>query len=200
MDAYLSALEERVKGGKPLDRLHSVASFFVSRVDTKVDKQLDEMIAAGGPKADKAKTVLHKIAIANAKIAYERFQKQFGGARWSILKDKGANFQRPLWASTSTKNPAMPDTVYVEDLIGPNTVNTVPPETWKAYLDHGDPKVRVTDNIGAAHEQMKTLAQLGIDMRKVTSELEVEGVASFAKSFEALLKAVAQKSAALNVA
>jgi transaldolase len=200
MDAYLSALEERVKAGKAIDKLQSVASFFVSRVDTKVDKALADIIAGGGPKADKARNIEHKIAIANAKIAYERFQKAFGGARWSILKDKGANFQRPLWASTSTKNPALPDTLYVEALVGPNTVNTVPPETFIAYRDHGDPKVRVTENLGEAHEQMKTMAQIGLDIRKVTQELEVEGVASFTKSFDALLKAVDQKSNALGAA
>lgn len=200
MEAYLGALEERVKAGKPIDKLQSVASFFVSRVDSKVDAKLNEMITAGGPKAEKAKSIVNKIAIANAKIAYEHFQKAFSGARWSILADKGGCVQRPLWASTSTKNPALPDTLYVEALAAKDTVNTVPPETYAAYRDHGDPKIRIHEDVGLAHEQLKTLAIVGIDIRKVTDELETEGVASFAKSFDALLKAVAQKSASLNVA
>ena len=200
MEAYLGALEERVKAGKSIDRLQSVASFFVSRVDSKIDAKLNEMIAAGGPKAEKAKTIVSRIAIANAKIAYERFQQSFSGARWSILADKGGCVQRPLWASTSTKNPALPDTLYVEALTAKDSVNTVPPDTYVAYRDHGDPKIRIHEDVGIAHEQMKTLAIVGIDIRKVTDELEVEGVASFAKSFETLLKAVAQKSASLNVA
>lgn len=197
MEAFLAAMEERQKSGKPLDEIHSVASFFVSRVDTKVDKLLDAIVAAGGPRGDKAKMLLHTIAIANAKLAYERFQRAFGGARWSILKDKGANIQRPLWASTSTKNPALPDTYYVEALIAPNTVDTMPPETLESYKDHGDPQVRGTENLGEAREQMKKLAELGIDIAKITAELEVEGVASFAKSFDGLLKAVDEKSRAL---
>ena len=200
MEAFLAAMEERVKAGKPIDKVQSVASFFVSRVDTKIDAKLAEMIAAGGPKAEKAKTIQNKMAIANAKIAYEKFQKTFSGARWAMLKDKGGSVQRPLWASTSTKNPSLPDTLYVEALVAKDSVNTVPPDTYVAYRDHGDPKVRINEEVGLAHEQMKTLAILGIDMRKVTEELEVEGVASFAKSYDALLKAVAQKSASLHVA
>ena len=115
-----------------------------------------------------------------------------------ILKDKGANIQRPLWASTSTKSPALPDTYYVEALIAPNTVDTMPPETLAAYKDHGDPRVRCTENVGEAREQLKKLAELGIDIDKVTADLEVEGVGSFAKSFDALLKAVDEKSRALD--
>lgn len=198
IQAFLLAMDERLKAGKPLDKVYSVASFFVSRVDTKVDKTLDELIAAGGPRGVTAKLIHHKIAIANAKLAYERFQRAFGGARWSILREKGANIQRPLWASTSTKNPALPDTYYVEALIAPNTVDTMPPETLAAYKDHGDPRVRCTENVGEAREQLKKLAELGIDIDKVTAELEVEGVGSFAKSFDALLKAVGEKSRALD--
>lgn len=200
MEAYLSALEERTKAGQPIDRLHSVASFFVSRVDSAVDKQLKEITAGAGPRVDKARGLESKIAIANARIAYERFLKVFSGARWSILKDKGANVQRPLWASTSTKNPALPDTLYVEALVAPNTVNTLPPETFAAYKDHGSPQERISANLGEAHEHLRKLAELGIDLKKITQQLEVDGVASFAKSFEALLKAVASKSASLNVA
>jgi transaldolase len=198
MEAFLLAMEERLKASKPLDKIYSVASFFVSRVDTKVDKTLDELVAAGGPRGATAKLIHNKIAIANAKLAYERFQRAFGGARWSILRDKGANIQRPLWASTSTKNPALPDTYYVEALIAPNTVDTMPPETLAAYRDHGDPRVRCTENVSEAREQLKKLAELGIDIDKVTAELEVEGVASFAKSFDALLKAVDEKSRVLD--
>lgn len=200
MEAYLSAIEERVKTGKPVDKLHSVASFFVSRVDTKVDARLQEVGNGEGPKADKAKSIVNKIAIANAKIAYERFTQTFSGARWSILESKGANVQRPLWASTSTKNPNLPDTLYVEALVAKDSVNTVPPETYVAYKDHGDPRVRIHEDLGLAHEQMKTLAVVGIDIKKVTEELENEGVASFAKSWDNLLKAVAQKCANLHVA
>jgi transaldolase len=198
MEAFLAALEARLAAGEPLAKVHSVASFFVSRVDTKVDKLLDGIVARGGPRAEQAKRIHHKIAIANAKLAYERFQKTFDAERWSRLAARGGNIQRPLWASTSTKNPALPDIYYVEALIAPNTVDTMPPETLAAYKDHGDPRVRCTEGLGEARDQMAELAALGIDIDKVTAELEVEGVASFAKSFDALLKAVGEKTRALR--
>ncbi len=197
MEAYLSALEDRVRAGKAIDRLHSVASFFVSRVDTKIDKRLEPILAGGGAKADLARTVESKIAIANAKVAYARFRTVFAGGRWEALRAKGGNLQRPLWASTSTKNPTLPDTLYVETLIAPDTVNTVPPETYVAYKEHGDPRVRIGDDLDAAHRQIAALPELGIDLAAVTRDLEVEGVAAFAKSFDALLQAVAAKQSAL---
>jgi transaldolase len=199
-EAYIAGLEDRAKASKDISKVQSVASFFVSRVDSKADKSLGEVIAKGGPDAEKAKALLHTVAIDNAKVAYEAFLKCFSGARWGALAQKGAAVQRPLWASTSTKDPTLPDVMYVEALIGKDTVNTMPPDTYKAYVDHGKPAARITDAMPAAHKRLADLASLGIDLKKITRELEVEGVASFTKSFEALLTAVGQKSKALNVA
>ena len=201
MEAYIAGLEDRAKKGGAVAGIQSVASFFVSRVDSKADKQLTELIAKGGANADKAKGLLHKIAIDNAKIAYEAFEETFRGARWETLAKQGAALQRPLWASTSTKDPSLPDTLYVEALIGRHTVNTIPPDTYNAYRDHGKPAAdRIREDMAGAKKRLADLAALGISLPKITEELENEGVASFTKSFEALLAAVAQKSRALNVA
>ena len=197
MEAYLSALEDRVKAGKPIDGIHSVASFFVSRVDTNADKKLDALTQAGNPKA---KALRGKLGIANARVAYEAFEETFRGPRFAALKARGARLQRPLWASTSTKDPALPDLYYVEALIAPTSVDTVPPETLDAYRDHGDPKVRIHDDLPGAHACFRELAALGIDTDAIFVELENEGVEKFADSFDGLLKAIAQKEKAMRVA
>src|SRR5262249_40053229 len=172
MEAYLSALEERVKAGKPIENISSVASYFVSRLDTNVDKKLDPMIAKGDAKA---KALRGKLAIANARLAYAAYEEVFGQPRFAALKAKGAKVQRPLWASTSTKDPAYPDLYYVEALIAPDTVDTMPPETFDAYRDHGDPKVRVHDDLDGARADFRQLAELGISAAQIYKELEDEG-------------------------
>ena len=191
MDAYLTGLEQRVAAGLPVDMIASVASFFVSRVDTKVDGHLAAMIDRGGTRAEKAERLPGKAAIANARLAYENFKKVFGSERFHALKAHGARVQRPLWASTGTKNPKYRDVVYVEELIGPDTVNTVPPQTLAAFLDHGVVRAgSLEENVAEARQTLVDLESLGISMSAVTSELEQEGVKSFADAFTALLSAV----------
>jgi transaldolase len=189
IDAFLTGLERRAALGQPIDRIRSVASFFVSRVDGKVDPELDRL---GDPKKLRGTA-----AIANACVAYEMFEKRFAEPRWKALEAKGAFAQRPLWASTSTKDKRYPDTYYVEALIAPQTVNTIPPATFDAYRDHGKPEVRIYQGIARAPGQLAALTENGIDLRKVTAELETEGVASFAKSFESLLSGIETKAGAL---
>ena len=197
MEAYLSALEERVKKGEPIDRIRSVASFFVSRVDTNVDAKLDALIAKGNAAA---KPLRAKIGVANARVAYEAFEEVFGGSRFAALKAKGARVQKPLWASTSTKDKTLPDVYYVEALIAPDSVDTVPPETFEAYRDHGNPKVRIHDDLDAAHAAFAALPGLGIDFDTVTRELEDEGVKKFSDSYDSLLQAIAAKEKSMRVA
>ncbi len=182
MNAYLSGLEDRIAAGQPIDHIASVASFFVSRVDTKIDPKLPEGSELKG-----------KAAIANAKLAYDEFQKTFSDRRWENLKVKGARVQRPLWASTSTKNPAYPDTIYVNNLIGPETVNTVPPATLKAFADHGVAEVTLTRDLAAAQETINQLEAAGISMEQVTKELEEEGVKAFAEAFTQLLATIEER-------
>ncbi len=184
MNAYLGGLEDRLASGHTISQIASVASFFVSRVDTMVDNQLPADSPLRG-----------KVAIANARLAYEQFQKTFAGERWEKLKEQGARIQRPLWASTSTKNPAYPDTLYVDNLIGPDTINTMPPQTLEATRDHGKPEVTITKNVGQAHQVMEQLAEAGISMRKVTADLEVEGIKTFSDSVTSLLKTIDQRRA-----
>lgn len=179
MNAYLSGLEDRLAAGHPINHIASVASFFVSRVDTKVDDRLPE----GSPLRGKA-------AVANAKLAYEEFQKFFAGERWEKLKAQGARLQRPLWASTSTKNPAYPDTLYVDNLVGPHTVNTVPPQTLEAVRDHARTEITITSDLDKARAEVAQLESAGISMAQVTQELEEEGVKAFADSVTALLKTI----------
>jgi transaldolase len=191
MDAYLAGLEQRVAAGLSLDRIASVASFFVSRVDTKVDGRLMEKVDRGGAHADAAKKLLGKAAIANARMAYAYHQKVFGSPRFQALKAHGARVQRPLWASTSTKNPAYRDVVYVEELIGPDTVNTMPPHTLVAFLDHGEVRPgSLEEDVAAAEQTLSALQGLGISMCISTCELELEGVKSFADAFTALVDAI----------
>ena len=190
MDAYLSGLEDRAAIGHPIDHIASVASFFVSRVDSKVDPKLPD----GSPLRGKA-------AIANAKLAYDLYHQTFVGRRWEILKVKSARVQRPLWASTSTKNPAYPDTLYVDELIGPETVNTVPPQTLDAFRDHGTASMTLMRGVDEAQEMIKQLEASGISMDVVTQELEDEGVKAFADAFTQLLETIEmrRKSAASSL-
>jgi transaldolase len=200
MDAYLSGLEQRVAAGLPVDGIASVASFFVSRVDSNVDPRLQAIIAEGGPRADQAAALLGRAAIANARLAYADFKQTFAGARWDSLRAAGARLQRPLWASTGTKNPAYSDVLYVEELIGPHTVNTVPPQTLAAFLDHGRVRLTLEQNLDEAEKTLAALEALGISMDEVTEQLEHEGVKSFAGAFSALLKGVEERRRAEVVA
>jgi transaldolase len=205
MEAYLAALEARTGAAQPIDRLRSVASFFVSRVDTNVDKKLAAAAAAAGAGAGEARRQLAadlrgKAAIANARLAYRAYEEVFSGERFARLREHGAARQRPLWASTSTKDPALPDVYYVEALIAPCSVNTIPRETFDAYRDHGNPRVRIHDDLDRAQAVLAGLAELGIDEQQVYRELEDEGIRKFADSYDTLLKAVEEKEKAVRVA
>jgi transaldolase len=195
--AYVEALEKRAAAGQPIDRIASVASFFVSRVDTLVDKMLDEKIASDPGNAAKYEALKGKIAVANAKLAYAKYQEIFGGDRFAKLKAAGARPQRPLWASTGTKNPAYSDTLYVDTLVGPDTVNTMPEKTIAAFLDHGSTERAVDKDVDQSRQLMADLAAAGIDIDAVTHQLEEEGIASFVKSFESLLDGVEAKRSQL---
>jgi len=193
IEAYISGLEEFGAGGGDLHRVHSVASFFVSRVDTEVDRRLE---AIG---SDEAHSLRGKAAVANAKLAYQLCLERFRGPRWDALAAKGACLQRPLWASTSTKNPEYADLMYVDELIGSDTVNTMPDQTVQAFVDHGTVARTVDHNVDKARRTMDRLKAVGIDIDDVTKTLEEEGVASFCKSFDELLQALTDKAAALGV-
>lgn len=201
MEAYLLGLEQRRAVGLPVNSIASVASFFVSRVDTKVDGHLQDMIARG-VQAERAAALLGRAAIANARLAYADYQRVFGASRFAALQVAGARVQRPLWASTGTKNPAYRDVVYVEELVGPDTVNTVPPATLAAFLDHGVVRAgSLEENVAEAAQTLTALAELGITLHTVTAELEHEGVTAFADAFTALLSAVeARRQAVLATA
>jgi len=192
VEAYLAGLERLQKDGGDLSKVASVASFFVSRVDTKVDKILAEkMNRTQDPQQKRTlDQVFGKAAIANSKLAYERYKELFAGPRWDRLRTAGARTQRCLWASTSTKDPRYPDTYYVEELIGPDTVDTVPPATLAAFREHGEVRRSLDENVELAHRQLKQLAGMGVDLDQVTKDLEVEGVEAFTKSFESLLTAL----------
>ena len=190
MDAYLSGLEDRAAAGQPLATIASVASFFVSRVDTLVDKRLESIVKEGGAQAEAAAALRGRAAVANAKLAYADFKATFGTERFARLGDKGARLQRPLWASTGTKNPAYSDVLYVDELIGPDTVNTVPPQTLAALLDHGRVALTLETELDEARQTLADLEALDISMTGVTDQLEREGVQSFAEAFAALLEGV----------
>lgn len=193
MDAYLQGLERRSEQGLPLDSIASVASFFVSRVDTKVDALLAEVAGRGGPQGERASALLGKAAVANARLAYADFKAFFDTTRFQELQARGARFQRPLWASTGTKNPQYSDVLYVEELVGPYTVNTVPPQTLRAFLDHGRVRSSLEEGLDEARADLQAIEDLGIRLDEVTQQLEVEGVKAFADSFTALLRAVEQR-------
>ena len=186
MEAYIRGIEKRVASGADAF-VPSVASFFVSRIDSKVDAELD-----GKSEGEKLKG---KIAIANAKVAYRQFLEKFGDERFGALEERGARVQRPLWASTSTKNPDYRDVLYVESLIGPDTVDTLPPATYDAFRDHGTAEQTITRGLDDAHAQLAKLAELGIDLDQITENLMVEGVASFAKSFDSLMETIEKRRA-----
>jgi len=199
-NAYVSALAKRYAANDPIDRLASVASFFVSRVDTLVDKLLDQKIAAATDDRSKARLegLKGKAAVANAKLAYEKFQEIFEGPRFAPLKAAGANPQRPLWASTGVKNPAYRDTLYAEELIVPHTVNTMPRPLISAFLDHGVVRRTGDQHLDEARRLMADLAEVGIDMKTVTEQLEEEGIASFTKSYDELIAGVESKKSQME--
>lgn len=199
-EAFIQGLEERLAAGQPIDRSASVASFFVSRVDTNVDARLEKIIAGRPADAERARALLGKAAVANAKLAYRQFQEKFAGPRWERLAAAGARVQRPLWASTSTKNPAYPTLMYVEPLIGPHTVNTMPPQTLDTVRKQVVIERSVDRDVEAEVENLARLAELGIDMVQVTDELEQEGVRKFIDSFADLLGAIEKRRAELSVA
>ena len=198
-EAYLAGMEHYVAQGGNAQKLASVASFFVSRIDTAVDKLIDEQLKKRTPggECDALKGLHGKIAIANAKVAYEDYKRIFSGARWEKLRAQGARTQRLLWASTSTKNPAYPDTLYIEEMIGPDTINTMPPETMDAYRDHGKPRPSLEENIAAAHHMLGTLAHFGISLDAVTTKLTADGVRLFSDAFDELLGGIERKRAAM---
>jgi transaldolase len=198
IEAYLAALEDRVKAHQPIDGLASVASFFVSRVDTEVDKRLDALIAkASAAEKERLKMLKGRAAIANAKLAYKLFRQKFSGPRWEALAKQGARVQRPLWASTSTKNPAYGDVMYVEELIGPDTVDTMPPATIEAFRDHGVVEKTVDRKVAAAEGLLREVEAAGISIREVTEKLLADGIASFQKSIDELIAGLETKIGSL---
>jgi transaldolase / glucose-6-phosphate isomerase len=194
MDAYMDGLEDRVKADLPIDHIASVASFFVSRLDTKIDSRLQQIMKEKPGEAGRCVSLMGKAAIANAKMAYASFENAFTGERFAKLRAKhSAQIQRPLWASTSTKNPNYPDTLYVDNLIGPDTVNTVPPATLGAFRDHGVAEVTITRNLPQAEQHINELENLGLFLNPITQELEEEGVQSFADAFTSMLDSIEMK-------
>jgi transaldolase/glucose-6-phosphate isomerase len=199
-EAYIAGLEERAASGQPVDHLSSVASFFVSRVDTMVDKMLDDMIAADAQRKSQLESLQGKAAIANAKQAYHAYQEIFAGPRWQKLADQGARAQRCLWASTSTKNPKYRDILYAEQLIGPDTVDTMPPQTIEAFLDHAVVERTLDKDFDQARAELGALESAGISMAQVTHQLQVNGVKLFSDSFDELINAISEKRAQMMVA
>jgi transaldolase len=190
-EAFLAGLEERSAQGKPVKGVASVASFFISRIDALVDPLLNPFLAKGGKEAELAKKVLGQTAVASGKRAYQNFKGMFDGSRFKKLASKGALVQRLLWASTGTKNPQDSDVKYVEALVGPDTVNTVPLKTLNAYRDHGDPKATLEQNVEEAREILDLLPELGISIDQVTQQLEDEGVRKFIQPFDKLMETLA---------
>lgn len=200
MDAYLSGLEQRQAVGQAIDGIASVASFFISRVDSAVDSRLEKLAQSYPDQAEGILALQGKIAIANAKLAYHQFQQVFTGSRWEALSSAGAQLQRPLWASTSIKNPKYPDLLYVDNLIGPHTVNTMPPKTFEDFQDHGVATMTVDRGVDEAEADVIALAKYGISLAEVTDELEQDGVQKFADSFTQLIDGIAKRSAELVAA
>jgi transaldolase len=193
--AYLSGLEARLSQGKPLKYISSVASFFLSRIDNLVDPMLEKHIQGGGPQSELAKSMRGEVAIASARVAYHMYQETVGSERFLHLAAHGALPQRLLWASTSTKNPDYSDVKYVEALIGPDTVNTMPLETIQAYRDHGQPAERLSSRAQESHQLLHHLSDLGIDLSATTQALEDDGVQKFVKPFDTLLNTLKNKRA-----
>jgi transaldolase/glucose-6-phosphate isomerase len=195
-DAYIAGLEQLSARGGDISKIASVASFFISRIDSSVDAIVGERLKASKEQREQEqlKSMLGKVAIANGKQTYVSYQKIFSGDRWKALSTKGAQTQRVLWASTSTKNPNYRDVLYVEELIGPDTVNTIPPATLDAFRDHGRARPSLTEDVESANRTMETAAKLGISMKEVTDKLTDDGVRLFAEAFDKLLKAVERSS------
>ena len=190
--AYIAGLEQMAGRGGDVSKMASVASFFISRIDNSIDAIVGGRLKTSKDprEQEQLKSLLGKVAIANGKETYASYQKIFSGDRWKALTAKGAQTQRVLWASTSTKNPSYSDVLYVEELIGPDTVNTIPPVTFNAFRDHGHPRASLTENVEAANRTMETAAKLGISMKEVTDKLTDDGVRLFAEAFDKLLQAV----------
>ena len=193
-EAYIAGLEARAAQGKPREHIASVASFFLSRIDTLVDPLVEKFLDPSSKKIEIAKKVHGQVAISSAKAAYQIYKEIFGSNRFKNLSARGASVQRLLWASTGTKNPDYSDIKYVEALIGPNTVNTVPVETLNAYRDHGEPKARLEQDVEEAARVLKLLPELGISIDHLTQQLEDKGVEKFNQPFDKLMKTLAQKS------
>jgi transaldolase len=191
-EAYVAGLEQLAADGGDVSKMASVASFFISRIDSAIDKVVEAKLKTSKDPAEQAalNSVQGKVAIANGKLAYQSYLRIFGTDRWKKLAAKGAHTQRVLWASTSTKNPAYNDVMYIEELIGPDTVNTIPPATLDAYRDHGHPRTTLTENIADAKQVMDTLPKVGISMKEVTDKLTDDGVKLFSEAFDKLLKAI----------
>lgn len=192
-EAYIDGLEELVAQKRPLNRVVSVASFFLSRIDVLIDSLLEKKLEEGSPDADLAGSLRGEVAVASAKIAYQMWKEIFADQRFQRLAARGANSQRVLWASTGTKNPAYSDVKYVEALVGPQTVNTLPLETLNAYRDHGNPALRLEEGVVEARQCLKLLDEVGIDLVAVTQQLEDEGVEKFVKPFDKMMKALEEK-------
>jgi len=198
IDAYMAGLEARIAKDEPIDGIFSVASFFVSRVDTEVDKRLDAMIkTAKGGDADAFRMLKGRAAIANAKLAYRLFRRKFDEPRWKAIAEKGGRLQQPLWASTSVKNPAYRDVMYAEELIGPDTIDTMPPSLIDAFREHGEVERTVDKRYGAAEGLLREVESVGVSMKDVTDTLLREGLASFQKSFDTLTAGIAKKMSSL---
>src|ERR1700726_2075339 len=195
-EAYISGLEAYAKSGGKVGQIGSVASFFVSRIDTLIDSQIADRIKKSQNPSEQAalRDLVGKVAIANAKLTYQRYKKIFSGPRWANLSSLGAQTQRVLWASTSTKNPKFSDVLYVEELIGPDTGDTIPPATYDAFRDHGRPRASLEEGVDLARATMESLARVGISMKEVTDQLTQEGVKLFAEAFDKLLEAVHKRS------
>ena len=195
-EAYIAGLEQFAKNGGDVSRMASVASFFISRIDSAVDAIIETRLKASkdAREQEQLKSIQGKVAIANGKQTYEKYQAIFSTPRWKALAAKGAQTQRVLWASTSTKNPAYRDVLYVEELIGPDTVDTIPPATLDAFRDHGKPRQSLTEDLASAHKTMETAARLGISMKEVTDKLTDDGVRLFSEAFDKLLAAVEKSS------
>jgi transaldolase len=194
-EAFIAALEARAAKGQPINQIASVASFFVSRIDTLIDSKIDALLKTAAGDAKILLESLHgTIAIANAKLTYKKYLELFGGPRWKALAAKGAQTQRLLWASTSTKNPKYRDVLYVEELIGADTVDTIPPATFDAFRDHGKLRPSLTEDVAGAARHMENLAKAGISMKEVTEQLVKDGVRLFAEAFKTLLEATGKSA------
>jgi len=193
-EAYVRAVERRIAENKPVEDLASVASFFVSRVDTKVDRMLEALVEQDRLSAEDAGRLKGRAAVANARLAYEVYKEIFHSDRFKTLQEKGARVQRPLWASTGTKNPEYSDVLYIDELVGPETVTTIPAKTLEAYADHGDPAARIEAGLEDARALMSQLEEVGVDMQQVTDELLVEGVKTFEEAFTKLLNTIRAKA------